>query len=90
MTEQSLPDRIQALIDTINQAIEQVENGELINLDDLDDEVQAVCEAAEEPDPNEMELVDERMDQMIAALEELSQAIDEFEHPEDEDEDEEE
>lgn len=86
MTEQSLPDRIQALIDTINQAIEQVENGDLINLDDLDDEVQAVCEAAEEPPSDVVELVDEKMDQMIAALEELSQAIDEFEHPEDEDE----
>lgn len=90
MTEQSLPDRIQALIDAINQAIEQVENGDLINLDDLDDEVQAVCEAAEEPESDIVELVDEKMDQMIAALEELSQAIDEFEHPEGEDEDEEE
>lgn len=82
----TLPDRIQALIHTIDQAIAQVQSGDMINLDDLDDEVAAVCEAAESPSPEEMEMVDEKMDLMIVRLEELSQAIDEFEHPEDESE----
>ena len=83
----SLPDRIQAVIDRIDQAIAQIENGEMINLDDLDDEVAAICEEAYEPAPDETELVDEKMDLMIERLEELSQALDEFEHT-DEDEEE--
>lgn len=81
----TLPDRIQALIETIGQAITQVTAGEMINLDDLDNEVAAVCEAANEVAPEEMEAVDEKMDLMIAKLEELGQALDEFEHT-DEDE----
>lgn len=80
----SLSERIQALIDTINQAIRQVQNGEIINLDDLDDEVSSVCEAAANPPLEEVEQVDEKMDLMIARLEELSQALDSFEHTDDE------
>lgn len=83
----SLPDRIQAVIDRIDQAIAQIENGEMINLDDLDNDVATICEEAHEPAPEETELVDEKMDLMIEKLEELSQALDEFEHT-DEDEEE--
>lgn len=82
-----LPDRIQALINTIDQAIAQVESGEMINLESLDQEVAAVCEAATSPEPEDAPLVDEKMDMMIVKLEELSQALDEFEHT-DEDEEE--
>ena len=82
-----LPDRIQALISTIDQAIAQVESGEMINLESLDQEVAAVCEAATSPEPEDAPLVDEKMDMMIVKLEELSQALDEFEHT-DEDEEE--
>lgn len=77
---ENLIGRIQALIGTIDLAIAQVKGGEMINLDDLDDEVAAVCEAANEVEPEEMEQTDEKMDLMIAKLEELSQALDEFEH----------
>ena len=45
----SLPDRIQALIDKVNEAIERVESGELFDLGSIDDEVMGVCEAAENP-----------------------------------------
>lgn len=82
-----LPDRIQALISTIDQAIAQVESGEMINLEALDQEVAAVCDAATSPEPEDAPLVDEKMDMMIVKLEELSQALDEFEHT-DEDEEE--
>ena len=82
-----LPDRIQALINTIDQAIAQVESGEMINLEALDQEVAAVCDAATSPEPEDAPLVDEKMDMMIVKLEELSQALDEFEHT-DEDEEE--
>lgn len=85
----NLPDRIQALISTIDQAIAQVENGEIINLEELDQEVAAVCDAATSPEPEDAALIDEKMDKMIVRLEVLSQALDEFEHT-DEDEDEEE
>ncbi|MFN3827076.1 MAG: hypothetical protein ACK4NR_05550 [Micavibrio sp.] len=79
----NLPARIQNLIDRIEQAIEQVRNGEIINLDDLDEEVASVCEAAHEPAPEETEEVDEKMDLMIASLEHLSQVLDEFEENDD-------
>ena len=82
----SLPDRIQAVIDRIDQARQQVESGEMINLDDLDNEIAAICEEAHEPPPDETEMVDEKMDLMIAKLEELSQALDEFEHTDDDEE----
>lgn len=87
MSAQSLPDRIQNLIEMIDQAISQVDAGEMIDLEDLDNEVQAVCDAAENPAPEEMEIVDERMDLMIARLEELSEALDQFEHSDDDEED---
>lgn len=83
MSEHSLPARIQNLIAMIDQAIAQVEGGEMIDLEGLDSEVQAVCEAAENPALEEMEQVDEKMDQMIARLEELSEALDNFEHTDD-------
>lgn len=86
MSAQSLPDRIQNLIEMIDQAISQVDAGEMIDLEDLDNEVQAVCDAAENPAPEEMEIVDERMDLMIARLEELSEALDQFEHTDDDEE----
>lgn len=86
MSEQSLPDRIQNLIGMIDQAIAQVDGGEMIDLEGLDNEVQAVCEAAETPALEEMEIVDERMDLMIARLEELSEALDNFEHTDDDEE----
>ncbi len=86
---EELPARIQALISTINQAIAQVQGGEMINLDDLDREVAAVCDAASDPALENAAQIDEKMDMMIVKLEELSQALDEFEHT-DEDEDEEE
>lgn len=79
----NLPARIQNLIDRIEQAIEQVRNGEIINLDDLDEEVSRVCEDAHEPAPEETEEVDEKMDLMIASLERLSQVLDEFEENDD-------
>lgn len=85
MSEQTLPDRIQNLIGMIEQAITQVQNGEMIDLASLDNEVQAVCEAAENPAPEEMEAVDERMDAMIGKLEELSDALDNFEHSDEDD-----
>jgi methyl-accepting chemotaxis protein len=81
----NLPARIQNLIDKINQAIEQVENGDLIDLGEMDDEVAAVCEAAQEPAVEEMEEVDEKMDEMIARLEELSEVLDSFDHGNDND-----
>ncbi len=84
----NLPARIQNLIDKINQAIEQVENGDLIDLGEMDDEVAAVCEAAQEPAVEEMEEVDEKMDEMIARLEELSEVLDSFDHNNDNDEEE--
>lgn len=86
MSEQTLPDRIQNLIGMIEQAITQVQGGEMIDLAGLDDEVQAVCEAAETPAIEEMEIVDEKMDQMIGKLEELSDALDSFEHADEDDE----
>ncbi len=86
MSEHSLPDRIQHLIEMIDQAIAQVDGGEMIDLEGLDNEVQAVCEAAENPALEEMELVDERMDLMIARLKELGEALDNFEHTDDDDE----
>ncbi len=86
MSEHSLPDRIQHLIEMIDQAIAQVDGGEMIDLEGLDNEVQAVCEAAENPAPEEMEIVDERMDLMIARLEELGEALDNFEHTDDDEE----
>ncbi|QQG35859.1 MAG: hypothetical protein HYS17_10205 [Micavibrio aeruginosavorus] len=81
----SLPARIDTLIGNIEEAIRQVENGDLIDLGDLDDEVAAVCEAAHEPAPEETEEVDEKMDLMIKRLEELSSALENFEHTDDED-----
>ena len=89
MSTQNLPERIQNLIGMIDQAIAQVEGGEMIDLAGLDDEVQAVCEAAENPALEEMEMVDEKMDEMIGKLEELSDALDNFEHAEEDGEDEE-
>lgn len=86
MSAQSLPDRIQNLIEMIDQAISQVDAGEMIDLEDLDNEVQAVCDAAENPASEETEIVDERMDLMIARLEALSEALDEFEHTDDDEE----
>jgi hypothetical protein len=86
MSEQTLPERIQNLIGMIDQAITQVEGGEMIDLANLDDEVQAVCEAAENPAIEEMEMVDEKMDEMIGKLEELSDALDKFEHTDEDDE----
>lgn len=83
MSAHSLPDRILHLIEMIDQAIAQVQSGEMIDLEGLDDEVQAVCEAAENPALEEMEIVDERMDMMIARLEELSETLDNFEHTDD-------
>ncbi len=84
----SLPDRIQVVIDRIDQAISQIESGEMINLDDLDNDVAAICEEAHEPAPEETEQVDAKMDLMIEKLEELSQALDEFEHTDEDDEEE--
>lgn len=81
----SLPARIEALIRTIEEAIRQVENGDLIDLGDMDDEVAAVCEAAQEPAPEETEEVDDKMDVMIRRLEDLSSALENFEHQDDED-----
>lgn len=86
----SLPDRIQALIEKVSQAIERVENGELFDLGEIDEEVLGVCEAAENPPVEEMELVDEKMDEMMARLEELATALDEFEHTDEDEEDKEE
>lgn len=86
MSEHSLPDRIQHLIEMIDQAIAQVDGGEMIDLEGLDNEVQAVCEAAENPALEEMEIVDERMDLMIVRLEELGEALDNFEHTDDDEE----
>lgn len=88
MSEENLPARIDNLIGMIEQAIAQVQGGEMIDLAGLDDEVQAVCEAAETPALEEMEIVDEKMDQMIGKLEELSDALENFEHDDEEDEDE--
>lgn len=88
MNHDDLPQRIQNLIDRIQQAIDQVNQGDIINLDDLDNEVAAVCEAAQEPPAESVEAVDEKMDLMIARLEQLSQALDEFEHTDKDDQDE--
>lgn len=74
----SIISRLGELTDFITEALARLEDGEVLNLSHLDNEVEALCEKAMELPPAEATKVQEPMSQMISKLEELGVALKDF------------
>ncbi len=74
-TAQELNERIDHMIDFVNQANAQAESGTLADLSDLDKNVTQLCDDVEASSPDVAREVSDKMAEMIAALEELATAL---------------
>ena len=74
----SIISRLSELTDFITEALARLEDGEVLNLNHLDDEVEALCEKSMALPPAEAAKIQEPMSQMISKLEELGVALKDF------------
>ena len=74
----SIISRLSELTDFITEALARLEDGEVLNLSHLDDEVEALCEKSMALPPAEAAKIQEPMSQMISKLEELGVALKDF------------
>lgn len=70
--------RIRELTDFIAQSAQMVREGRMVALTHLDDEVAALCDAALALPPAEAKQIQPFMAAMIAGLEDLARALEEY------------
>ena len=76
----SIITRLNELTEFIAEAMARLEDGEVINLSHLDEEVEALCEKSMSLPPAEAAKVQEPMSQMISKLEQLGVALKDFQN----------
>ncbi len=74
----TIKNKLGELTDFITEATTRLEDGEVINLSHLDDEVDTICNAAMSLPPAEAAKVQEPMSVMISKLEQLGLALKDF------------
>lgn len=74
----TIKNKLGELTDFITEATTRLEDGEVINLSHLDDEVDTICNAAMSLPPAEAAKVQEPMSMMISKLEQLGLALKDF------------
>lgn len=77
-TREQIETRMRELTDFIAQAAQSVRDGRMVALTHLDDEVAALCDAAIALPPAEAKQVQRPMAGMIAQLEDLARALQDY------------
>ncbi len=77
-TIESLTQRLNDMIDFVDQARDRVDGGDLVDLGDLDGQVGTLCSDIESSDPQTAMEVAALMGKMISALEDLARALRDF------------
>ncbi len=77
-TAEELQNRLDNMIEFVDQATEQVESGTLANLGTLDKDVSQLCNDVESSSPEVAQAVSNKMAEMVSKLEDLAKALNDY------------